>query len=276
MLEYMLDFFKSWFIYPGLSWYLLLIGIGLAFAFGAVWFAPYWTPIFKKPWSWAVLAVSAILTLCAICFIQIPLQWWTGEALAHFWSQEVLASWILVATIPQVLLSGLVQEGAKLVPVAIYWWRKGRNIDPKMGLVIGAVAGLGFGIFEAQWVHNTLFSYGWSWQLVQFGGVEMLAGFWERFFAVAFHIASCALAGWGLAKGLGWQFYLLVSFLHAIVNYAAVPFQSGAITVIQLEVFVAVWAVLVTGAALWLRWRRTPALAESEVNPAGTSGTESG
>jgi RsiW-degrading membrane proteinase PrsW (M82 family) len=160
MVEQMVVFFKSWFIYPDLPWNLLLIGIGLGIVFGAIWFVPYWTPILKKPWAWAVLAGSAILTLVAVCFIQIPLQVWAGQALSYFWSQEVLMSWLLLAGIPQILLSGLVQEGSKLVPVVVYWWRKGRNIDPKLGLVIGAVSGMGFGIFEAVWAHNTIFASG--------------------------------------------------------------------------------------------------------------------
>ena len=264
MLEGMIAFFVSWFIYPNILWNQVLLGIGLAIVFGAVWFAPYWTPILKKPWAWAVLAGSAILSLAAVTFVQIPLQVWAGQALNHFWSQEVLMRWLLLAGIPAVLLSGLVQEGSKLVPVVIYWWRKGRNIDPKLGLAIGAVAGLGLGVFEAVWVHNTIFAAGWSWEAVQTGGLVALAGFWERFFAVAFHIAASALAGYGLAKGWGWQFYLLAAFLHAFLNYSVVLLQSGIFTIVHVEIFVAVWAVLVTGGALWLRWRKTNELAERE------------
>jgi RsiW-degrading membrane proteinase PrsW (M82 family) len=275
MLEYMLAFFKSWLIYPDLSWHLLLIGIGLAIVFGAVWFAPYWAPILKKPWAWAVLVGSAILTWVAVAFIQIPLQALTGQVLVHFWSQEVLMSWLLLAGIPQILLSGLVQEGSKLVPVVVYWWRKGKNIDPKLGLTIGAVAGVGFGIFEAQWVHNTIFAYGLSWEMVQTEGLMVLAGFWERFFTVAFHTASCALAGWGLAKGWGWQFYLLASFLHALLNYTAVLIQVGTFTAFQLEIIIAVITSILVGVVLWLRWRKQEELAVSEVSPAETSSTES-
>jgi len=259
MVEFMVGFFTSFFANPS------ALGIGLAIAFGAVWFAPYWTPILKKPWAWGVLAGSAILTLVAVVFVQIPLQVWTGQALNHFWSQEVLISWLLLAGIPQVLLSGLVQEGAKLVPVVIYWWRKGKNIDPKLGLAIGAVAGVGFGIFEAQWVHNTIFAMGWNWEAVQTGGVIALAGFWERFFAIAFHTAVSALAGYGLAKGWGWQFYLLASFLHALINYSALFLQSGLLSVVPVEIFIAGVALLVTGAALWLRWRKPAEIVVSEV-----------
>jgi len=265
MLEQIVDFFVSWFVYPGILWTQLLLGIGLAIVFGAIWFTAYWTPILKKPWAWAVLVSSAILSVAAVSFIQIPLQFWTGQALNHFWSQEILLRWLLLAGIPQILLSGLVQEGSKLVPVVVYWWHKGRNIDPKLGLAIGAVAGAGLGIFEAQWAHNTIFLSGWSWEAVQTGGLIALAGFWERFFAVAFHIAASALAGYGLAKGWGWQFYLLASFLHGLLNYSVVLFASGLFTIIHVEIYAAVVAVLVTGGALWLRWRKPAQLAESEV-----------
>ncbi len=265
MLEYMLDFFQSFFVVPGLTWYHALISIGLAFAFGAAWFSAYWTPILKKPWAWAIFVGSAILTLLAITFVQIPLQWWTSQALNHFWSQTVLSDWLLLAGIPTILLSGLVQEGSKLVPVVFYWQRKGRNITPRTGLVLGAVAGLGFGVFEAVWVHNMILASGWSWAAVQTGGVTALAGFWERFFAVGFHIAASALAGYGLAKGWGWQFYLFAAGLHAALNYAVVLGSLGYLGTVGLEVYVAVGAALVTAFVLWLRWKKT-----GEVMPAQT------
>ncbi len=260
----MVNFFASGFVYPGILWTQVLLGIGLGVVFGAIWFTAYWTPILKKPWAWAILASSAFLSWAAISFIQIPLQAWAGQALNYFWSQEILMQWLLLAGIPAVLLSGLVQEGSKLVPVVIYWWHSGKSIDPKLGLVIGAVAGLGLGVFEAVWVHNNILAAGWTWEAVQTGGVVALAGFWERFFTVALHIAMSALSGYGLAKGWGWQFYLLASFLHAFANYSAVLFQSGLINIIQVEIFAAVWAMLITFGALQLRWRKSVEIVVSE------------
>jgi RsiW-degrading membrane proteinase PrsW (M82 family) len=255
--EQMWSFLKSWFIYPGLSWYLMLLGIGLAIVFGAIWLFGHWPPLFKKSWLWEVLVFSAFLTLLAVVFVQIPLQYYTGTALTHFWSQDVLVKWLLLAAIPQILISGLAQEGAKMVPVVAWWWRSGRNIDPKLGLAIGAVAGAGFGIFEAVWAHGRIFAAGWTLQVVQTNGFLGIAGFWERFFAVGFHIAVSALAGYGLAKGKGWQFYLIAAFLHGLLNYSVVFLQKGYLTVIQLETYVAVMAVIVTAVVLWLRWQRT-------------------
>jgi len=256
MVEQIVGFFVSGFANPS------ILGIGLAIAFGAIWLAGYWPPLFKKPWLWAVLVTGAILTWAAVAFIQIPLQAWTQQAMGNFWSQEILLRWLLLAGMPIILLSGLVQEGSKLVPVVVYWWRKGRNIDPKLGLAIGAVAGAGFGVFEAQWAHNTIFAAGWSWEAVQTGGLVALAPFWERFFTVAFHIAASALAGYGLARGWGWQFYLLASFLHAFINYSILFLQSGLMTHVQVEIFIAMWAMLVTGGVLWLHWRKSEVIAE--------------
>jgi uncharacterized membrane protein YhfC len=130
-------------------------------------------------------------------------------------------------------------------------------MTPQMGLAVGAIAGAGLGIFEAVWVHNTIFSAGWSLAAVQTGGLVALAPFWERFFTVALHIGMSGLAGFGLARGRGWQFYLLASFVHSFANYAAVLFQSKIITVVQVEVFVAVVAVLLTIGVLWLRWKQS-------------------
>ena len=258
MMEQMIDFVMSWFANPS------PIGIGLAIAFGAIWLVGYWPPLFTKPWLWAVLVISAFLSLLAVSFIQIPLQSLVGQALGQFWSQEALMSWILVAGIPQILLSGLVQEGAKLVPVVIWWFGEERKLTPKMGLAVGAVAGAGLGIFEAVWVHNSIFAAGWSWNLVQSEGYMALAGFWERFWAVPFHIASCALAGWGLAKGWGWQFYLLAAFLHSLLNYSVVLLQAGIFTIINVEIYAAVFAAIITAVMLWLRWRRGEATEEYE------------
>ncbi len=251
MIGYTASFFLSFFQNPS------ALGIGLAVAFGAIWLAGYQPPLFKRPWLWAVLVSSAILALAAASFIQIPLQVLAGAALGHFWSQEVLERWILLAGIPQIFLSGLVQEGAKLVPVVVYWWRSGKNIDPKLGLAIGAVAGAGFGIFEAQWAHNLIFASGWTWGAVQTGGFMALAGFWERFFTVAAHTAFSALAGYGLARGWGWQFYLIAAFLHGLLNYSVALLQAGLFTAVHLEIYAAVLAVLATAWALWLRWRKT-------------------
>jgi RsiW-degrading membrane proteinase PrsW (M82 family) len=257
MLNEMTGFFISAFHFPGTNTALVLIAIALGLIFGACWLAAYWPPLFKQPWLWLMAAVGAILTWASIAFIQIPLQALAGNALLSFWDEQTLTKWLLLAGIPQILLSGLVQEGSKLVPLVVFWWRNNRNITPVLGLTAGAVVGAGFGVFEAIWVHNTMLASGWSLSLVSVHGFAALLGFWERFFAVGLHIAVSALAGYGLAKGMGWQFYLIASVLHAAANYAVVLLSAGIFNSILLEIYIAVLTLAITAVALWLRWRRS-------------------
>ncbi len=70
------------------------------------------------------------------------------------------------------------------------------------------------------------------------------------------HIAISALAGYGLAKRLGWQFYLIASFLHGATNYSTILLQKGLMTGVQVEIYIAVLAVAISATALWLRWRQ--------------------
>jgi len=110
---------------------------------------------------------------------------------------------------------------------------------------------------------------------VQTYGFMALLSFWERFFTIAAHIAFSGLAGYGLAKGWGWQFYLITAFLHGLLNYSAVFQAAGLFTELQVEIYIAVLAVLVTGWALWLRWRKRtvaaePAMSSPEVATAAT------
>jgi hypothetical protein len=274
MIQFMLDSFTSFFQNPT-GW-----GIGLALAFGAVWLAPF-VPLPKStglrlPTLTGILLLvfvsSAFLALAAVTFIQIPLQLWIGQALGHFWSQETLVSWIALAGIPQVLLSGLVQEAAKLVAPLVYVkWRRPK--EARTAIILGAIAGAGFGIFEAQWALNMIFASGWTWGWLQAYGFQALLGFWERFFAVPLHIGLTAIAVYGLYKGKWWQFYLLAAFIHGFTNYAAVLFAGGHLTPLQVEIYLAIVALATVAMALWLRWRperRQPisTFGEAEEEPA--------
>ena len=78
MLGRMIEFFVSGFYFPGISFTELLLGICLGIAFGVIWLASYWLPLFRKPWLWAVMATSVVLSWVAVSFIQIPLQVFVG------------------------------------------------------------------------------------------------------------------------------------------------------------------------------------------------------
>jgi RsiW-degrading membrane proteinase PrsW (M82 family) len=251
MLDLTLGFFLSFFKN------LTALGILLAVLFGVIWILCFWPSLVKKPWHWAILLGSAIFTALAISFIQRPLQNFIGNAMANTWDSNTLMNMILLSAMPSILISGFVQEGAKMVPLVIYWWRKKMVIDYKLGLTLGAIAGVGFGILEAQWIHNMTFGMGWSPDLIKMKGVEALAPFIERFFVIAFHTGATALAGYGLAKGKGWQFYVIISLVHTLLNYSIIFVQMKVFSLTGVEIYVAILSLLIIGIALRLRWRKT-------------------
>jgi RsiW-degrading membrane proteinase PrsW (M82 family) len=259
----MMDFLNSWFVNPGLEWDLLLVAIGLAIGFGIIWLLGYWPAIFKKIWFWPLMIVSAFLTLLAITFVQIPLQYYIQQGFNRL-GQAAVMDWLLLVSVPAILVSGLVQEAAKSVPMAIWWWRTGKTITPKMGLIIGAVAGAGFGILEAVWDNSNVFASGWTTQYItQYGAIDGLFNFVTRFLAVGFHIGASALVGYGLAKGKWWQYFLIASVFHGVLNYSTIlatyftyvqPVEW--LKTIHIEIYIAVVAVAVAVWALILRWRK--------------------
>jgi RsiW-degrading membrane proteinase PrsW (M82 family) len=251
MIQQMLAFFVFFFSNPS------VLGIGLAVVFGAIWLACYRPPLIAKPWLWAVLAAGAILAPIAIAVTVFPLRFGISWVYGSLWSRETLAQWALLASLPSMYLYGLVREGFKLLPVVVYWWREGRNIEPKLGLVAGAVSGAGFGILESQWTLNYILASGWSWESVQMQGIVALGGFWESFFVLGIQVAACALAGWGLARGWGWKFYLLAAFVYLFPNYSYVLLTKELITGVQAEFLIAAWALIATGVVFWLRERKS-------------------
>lgn len=253
----LMDVLESWFSYPYLPGDYIFYGLVIALVFGAVWLLSHWPPLFQKHWLWAVAVVSGFLTLLALVFIQIPLQSGVQIIMEKLWDTWTLSDWLLLSMIPFVLVSGLVQEGAKMVPIVFWWVKENRNITPRMGMAIGALAGAGFGIFEAFWINNQLLYYlGLPWDAVEYGFTG-IAGYWENFFTIGFHIATSALAGYGLAKGKGYQFYLIVALLQALLNYSAVVQVQFEWNITQVETYIAVVAVLVAAGVLLLRWRKT-------------------
>jgi len=250
MLEQMLNFLGHFFSNPS------FLGIGLALIFAAIWLAIYRPPLIKDPWLWAVMAGSATLTPIALTITAFPVSIWITQLYRAWFGEQVFSQWILLAGLLPLLVAGLVQIGFMLVPVVIYWWRKNKKLTPNLGLAAGAVAGAGFGILEAQWVHNQLLADGYIWGIVQSQGIIALSVFWGRFFLIGWDVGACALAGWGLAKGKGWQFYLLASVLFVLLNYTEYLVGKELVEPIVGYLIVTVWALLVTGAALWLSIRK--------------------
>jgi len=255
-MQEMLDFLSYFFLVNPSASGVVVVWI-LALVFGAIWLACYRPPLLTRPWLWAVLAGGAILAPIAITVAAYPLKAGIAWVYSSLCSQATLMKWALLTSIPSMYFFCLVREGFKLLPVVIYWWCKGRDIEPKLGLAAGAASGAGFGILESQWMLNYVLASGWSWENVQMYGLVALSGFWESFFMVGVNVATCALAGWGLAKKWGWQFYLLAAFVYVVMNYMKVLVDFDIISSIQGEFFIAAWALMATGVALWLRERKS-------------------
>jgi RsiW-degrading membrane proteinase PrsW (M82 family) len=232
-------------------------GISLAIVFGLVWIVPLAPRKLNLIPAWLVLLLGAAVFAPCIVWLQIPLQDWISDLLIAKMGSEEAMQHLFITSLPIVLMSGIIQEGAKMLPTISFWLFKNRKISPKLGLTMGAMAGAGFGILEGQWITNMIFASGWTFDAARTAGFLGFAGFWERFFTIGFHIALGALTGWGLAKGKGWLFYLIAAILHGLTNYSVVWVQTGRINVIQIESIIAVIAVLVWGFIFWLRWKKT-------------------
>jgi len=247
IIDQSLTFLANWFSNPN------LIAMGLAVLLGLFWYALYLPPVRGYAFLWGVAVVSAVLTLLAIVFVQMPLQALTGQLLARTFDTATITTWLYILGLPQILLSGFVQEAAKMVPVVYVWQKSDRYLDPKVGLIVGAAAGLGFGMFEAIWSLNQVFAGGWTWAAVQSGGFSGLLPVWERFFAIGGHVAFSALAGYGLSRERGWLFYVIAAGLHSLMNYTVVLLQAQLISVTTLELLAAGVAVGATAWALFIR-----------------------
>ncbi|MBN1367616.1 MAG: hypothetical protein JW967_06800 [Dehalococcoidales bacterium] len=231
-------------------------GIGLSIVFGVVWLAALGAWQWRGKWLWVSLAGIVVFPV-SIGIFQSPLQTVIGNFFLNHYGLPTYLDWIFLMGIPVVLVSGLIQEGFKMLPAVLWWWGQNRQLRPQTGLAIGAMVGAVFGVVEAQWVLNQVFAYGFTWDYIAVYGIDAIWPFWERFFTIGFHIALGALTGYGLARGKGWQFYLIASGIHTLANYSTLFYAKEMLTVVQIELVVAVISVIVFGVVLWLRWRKT-------------------
>ena len=253
------SFLESWFLNPGIEWHFILIAIGVALVFGGIWLAFYRQPRSTNLWLPGVMLFGAFFTVVAVALVQLPLQYYIGQGMSDTWSYGTLNAWLLLASIPTLLVGGLVQEGAKMVPM-VAWWRGRKNLDPKLGLAIGAMAGFGFGVFNGFWINAYTLGAGWSFDLFSEDWFSAISPFWQSFFFIGLQTATSALAGYGLAKGLGWQFFLIAGVLNSALTYSSVLYQKGYLTSTQADIYIAGVAALVTIAALILRYRKGKAI----------------
>ncbi|MEJ2739700.1 MAG: hypothetical protein P8105_07755 [Dehalococcoidia bacterium] len=91
-----------------------LFGVIIALVFGAIWIACFKPPLFQRLWLWEILAGSAIITLIAVSFIQVPIQNAIGKDLTELMSAYNITRAVLLNGIPLAIVVGVVQEGLEL------------------------------------------------------------------------------------------------------------------------------------------------------------------
>jgi hypothetical protein len=202
---------------------------------------------------WPALILGAAVFAPSIAWVQSPLQYTTGDLLVKALGAASLRANLLLAGIPQVLESGLVQEAAKLLVIVVLLLalrlRGGRLV------LVGAAVGAAFGAFEAAWTFGLMFASGWTTDTFQLLGPMAFVGFVERFFAVAFHAASGTILGYGLQRGRAGWYYGLAALLHGLVNYVAILMQVRAVDAVGSEVWVGVTSLLTFALAFALAGR---------------------
>jgi len=228
-------------------------GIGIALIMGAIWLAVFRIPLGKQPRLWIFLAVGALLFGPTIGLLQFPLQMLSMQALFQAWGAEIWQERLLLSEIPAMLITGFVQEGMKLVPVLIYRKHRQPRSD-REALLAGAAVGAGFGIFEAAWLLNQVFTTGFSLPAFRLQGWQAFLSILERLFIVGFHTSTTAIAAYYFNKGKGGRAYLAIALFHSVMNYGAILAAAGVFTIVQTEIYITVLCAIMIGAALWLRW----------------------
>jgi hypothetical protein len=256
MVEQMFQLFTSFYTLPKASWEWVVFAIGLSLVFGAAWIASFWPPLFKKWWLWLVLVAAFILPTLVIAFIQFPVQALLGQALINFlggFFQPIAVN--LITGFVIAIISALIIQGILLVPVLYYKLNKAGEFTPRFGLMVGALAGAVLGMIQAYMLFGKLVEIGIG-SVLAANPLTYLA-FFERFLGVALFAGTTALVGYGLAKGKGWQAYLIMSAVHFVYTYCSLLLAAKVLNLPATEVILSLLSLAAIGLALWLYWKKT-------------------
>ena len=193
---------------------------------------------YRLRWSYVLLILGGI-AYQFIFITQVPLQ--------EFYALKVLApalamgQSIFIGAIVPALLTGLIQQALKLVPLLIAM--RLPKIKPMAFISLGAFVGAGFGFVEACQIAGPVFQ---SRTMTSFTLVE-------RIFTVLFHTTTGALMGYGVAQRKIWQYWLASSGLHALSSYLIVFVQMRLATVKTLQTIIAVYDFILVAGMVFLQ-----------------------
>lgn len=213
--------------------------IGLALLFAA--FSLPWILAFARRegrlWQWwlavAIGGVGLFLTL----WVQPPLQLLYTRITSPLAAGPLLTR--LMIGFGVVLISGVVQEALKLAAPALLA-RFDRSLRSRAP-ALGAASGAGFGVVEA----------------VKLVALPLAAArimpalaVWERAAAIAFHCATGAYLGAGVARGRTLEAYVAAALLHGLVNFSVILQSFALLDPVGLEIWVSACAVIALAMAL--------------------------
>jgi len=205
----------------------------------------------------AVALLGGILFALAVIWIQRPLQ----TALRLWMVATVASTNPALLLLPITVLSGIVQEPAKLLAVlvarALCWprempGREGRRLasDPAAdALLYGVPVGIGAGGLEAAMTLSLALATPAS-------AGALLPVFVERASALVFHASLTGLLAYAWTAGRGWLGLAIAALTHGLLNYVVVLLGTwlGLRGVWLIETVVAA-----VGVALMLLLRRAVA-----------------
>jgi RsiW-degrading membrane proteinase PrsW (M82 family) len=186
---------------------------------------------------WVLLAAGGGLFPLALN-LQVPLQRLYMRWMVVSGVQRGLS--IFVLGIGTVVLSGIIQEFFKFLPVFLRLRFTATTVDHRTALALGAAVGAGFGLLEAILITGNALAL----------GIISPWAIFERAFAILFHTAITSIMAWGICKRSSLQYFLLVAFLHSLGNYSVVLFHQHLLSLVALELSIAAFDLCILTYAL--------------------------
>nr|MBN2277011.1 PrsW family intramembrane metalloprotease [candidate division Zixibacteria bacterium] len=220
--------------------YLVCLAVGLVFAI------PFLRKYFRQPELYLILILGGFL-FPLINQIQLPLQRWFAE---NYMIPGIKSGGsIYYYGLYSALISGLVQETLKLIPVALFfmWRHPGRNLT----IALGVFCGLGFGIHEAASLSGAAY---------QSGALSIFSMAMFRYLmTILFHAVTGGAFGYALHRG--WIkviiVWLALVVIHAFINYLFIFVQKAVFDVTILEILtILIYLLLLLAVYLMVRRSR--------------------
>ncbi|MEW6082245.1 MAG: hypothetical protein AB1576_10825 [Bacillota bacterium] len=184
--------------------------------------------------------LGAVTFVPSIAYIQIPLQ----VQVSYLAMATLSTANPLILSIPPILLSGLIQESVKLGTAGL-----SRALGPRAvsRWMVGALTGLGYGGLEAWVVLSPVLASG-------IPGLQVLPALLERLAVMPLHAALGAIvyAFWDRGAGPGLAGLFLGGLIHSMVNYSAVLFQAGTISLATVYIYLFLTAGATTAYARYV------------------------